>query len=80
MYMYAEWVQATRGLKDAVCSITGKVATSAEAGPGVAEVLVAGPEGSGVRPHKASKRIEGGARSREAVTGVCWVSYSKLEG
>ena len=35
---------------------------TSEAGPGVAEVLVSGPEGSDVRPHKARKRIEGGAR------------------
>ena len=55
--------------------IAGKVVASAEAGLGVAEALVAGPEGSGVRPHKARKRTEGGARSIEDGTGVSGVLF-----
>ena len=68
------------GLAGAVCSLAGTVATSSEAGPGVTEALVAGPKGLGVQPHKARKRIYGDARSKEARTVVCRVSYYKLEG
>ena len=46
---------------------------SAEVGPGVAEALVAGPEGSGVQPNKSKKRTEGGAGSIDAGTGVLGV-------
>ena len=68
--MYVEWLHATRGLAGVVCLIAGTVVASTEAGLGVEEALVAGPEGSGVRPHKAMTRIEGGARSIEDGTGV----------
>ena len=60
--------------------LSGTVVASAEAGPGVVDALVAGPEGSGVQPHKARKRKEGSVRSREARTGLFRVSYYKLEG
>ena len=75
MFMYVEWLQATRGLAGAVCLITGTVVASAEAGLGVAEALVDGPERSGVRPHKARTRTEGGASSIEDGTGVSGVLF-----
>ena len=63
------------GLKVAVCSLSGTVVVSAEAGPGVAEALVAGPEGSGVRPHKDMASTYGSTRSIEAVAGVSGVLF-----
>ena len=80
MSMYVEWKLEIRVSAGVVCSLAGTVATSAEVGTGVAEALVTRPEGLGVHPHKARKRIEGGARSREDGTGVCRVSYYKQEG
>ena len=69
MSMYVEWKREIRVLAGVVCSLAGTVATSAKARTGVTEALVAGPDGLGVQPHKARKRIEGGARPREAGTG-----------
>ena len=66
MFMYVEWSRVTSGLAGAVCSLIGTVVESAEAGPGVGEELVSGPEGFGVKPHKARKRTEGGPGSIEA--------------
>ena len=48
---------------------------SAEAGSGATWVLVAGLDGSGVRPHKSRKGTEGGAGSREAGLGVSGVLF-----
>ena len=53
-----------------MCSLAGTVVASAEAGPGVAEALLAGPEGSGVRSYKARTGTEGVACSIKAGTGV----------
>ena len=52
MSMYVEWAQATRGLEGEVCFLAGTVVASAEAGEGLAEALVDGPDWSGVRTHK----------------------------
>ena len=75
MFMYFEWLQATRGLAGEVCLIAGAVVASAEAGLGVAEALMVGPEGSVVRAYKARTSTEGGARSIEAITGVSGVLF-----
>ena len=53
MSMYVEWAQETRGLEGEVCFLAGTVVASAEAGSGLAEALVDGPDGSGVRTHKS---------------------------
>ena len=66
-----------RGLVGAVCSLAGTVVVSAEAGPGVAEALVAGPDVSGVRLHKYSILTEEEWGQERPVQG-CWVSYYKL--
>ena len=55
--------------------IVGTVVASAEAGLGVAEAFMAGPEGSGVRPHNDRTRKEGGVRSIEARTEVSGVLF-----
>ena len=68
-------VPVNAGLKGAVYLLSGTVVASAEAGPGVADALVAGPEGSGVQPHKDMTSTYGITRSIEARTGVLGVLF-----
>ena len=67
--VHVKWVWETRVLEGAACALAGPGATIAEAGPGVAEALVARPDKSGLHLHQGRAGTEGRAGSREADPG-----------
>ena len=78
MSMHVEWAWETRGLVGAAGALTGPGVERAAAGPGVAEALVAGTDGSGVLPHKGRTWTEGGGVKRGRSGGVgCPITNGK---
>ena len=79
MSVHVEWVKATRGSLVAACALAGPGVASAEVSTGVTEALVAGPEGSDVRPHKGRTGTEGYQSQKRPGRGF-QLYYPKQEG